>query len=72
MLLNDKEFCCSLIGLNGTLLVVPQSEFTSRESHGVYSGFQRCSKKVKISKISKISKSFTNLKVFIKFHNFNI
>ena len=25
-----------------TFLVVPQSQFTSREPQGVYSGFQRC------------------------------
>ena len=59
-----KEFCCSPIGLNSTFLVVPQSEFTSHEPQGVYSGFQRCPTGDEISfpvgqsncqKISKIS-----------------
>ena len=34
-----KEFCCSLIGLNSTFLVVPQCEFTSREPQGSIRGF---------------------------------
>ena len=55
-LLNDKEFCCSLIGLNSTFLVVPQSEFTSREPQAVYSGFQLVQKNIKISKFLKIQK----------------
>jgi hypothetical protein len=49
ILLNDKEFCFSLIGLSSTFLVVPQSEFTSREPQGFYSGFQRCPTREEIS-----------------------
>jgi hypothetical protein len=38
-----------LIGQNSTFLVVPQSEFTSREPQEVYSGFQRCPTRDEIS-----------------------
>ena len=55
LLLNVKESCCSLIGLNSTFfLVVPQSEFTSREPQWVYSRFQRCPRKGQNFKISKM------------------
>ena len=70
VLLNNKEFCFSLIGLNSTFLVV--SEF-----RGSYSGFQRCSirdeiafpvgqsKNLKIIKFRKTNfkKRKTNLKI---------
>jgi hypothetical protein len=76
---DDKEFCFSLIGLNSTFLVVPQSEFTSREPQGFYSEFQRfptrdeisfpvgqsnCKKKIKIFKNFKISKFLKNFRKF--------
>jgi hypothetical protein len=76
-LLNDKEFCCSLIGLNSIFLVIPQSEFTSREPQGVYSGFQRCPRKnfnfkfFKISKTFKYSSNFKPFKNFIRVQNFH-
>ena len=42
LLLNDKEFCFSLIGLNSIFSTLPQSEYTSRvvstTSREVYSG----------------------------------
>jgi hypothetical protein len=67
ILLNDKEFCSSLIGLSSTFLVVPQSEFTSREPQGVYSGFQRCPKKGKnfknFIKFQKCSRNFKIIKL---------
>ena len=61
-LLNDKEFCFSLIGLKSTFLVVPQSEFTSREPQGVYSGFQRCPTRDEISFPVSQSKNFKIIK----------
>jgi hypothetical protein len=48
-MINDKEFCFSLIDLNSTFSVVPQSEFTLRQPHGVYSGFQHCPTRDEIS-----------------------
>ena len=64
LLLNGKEFFCSLIGLSSTFLVVPQSEFTSREPQWLYSRFQRCPRKGQDFKFSKISKKFqTNFKL---------
>ena len=48
-LLHIIKFCFSLIGLNSTFLVVPQSEFTSRDPQGVYSRFQRCPTRDEIS-----------------------
>ena len=59
LLLNSKEFCCSLIGLSSTFLVVPQSEFTSREPQW----FQRCPRKGQDFKFSKKK----NLNYKIKF-----
>ena len=67
LLLNGKEFCCLLIGLSSTFLVVPQSEFTSREPQWLYSRFQRCPRKGQDFKIFKnfknISKKFKNYKI---------
>jgi hypothetical protein len=56
-LLNDKEFCFSLIGLNSLFSTLPQSEYTSREVYSglclflsiVYSVFQRCPTRDEIS-----------------------
>jgi hypothetical protein len=56
VLLNDKEFCFSLIGLNSIFSTLPQSEYTSREVYSglclflsiVYSVFQRCPTRDKI------------------------
>jgi hypothetical protein len=48
LLLNDKEFCCSLIGINSTFLVVSQSEFTWRELQG-YSRKTSTDQKRKVS-----------------------
>ena len=39
ILLNNKEFCFTLIGLNTNFWVVPQSEYISSGSFGVYSWF---------------------------------
>ena len=57
ILLNDKEFCFSLIGLNSIFSTLPQSEYTSREVYSglclflsiVYSVFQRCPTRDEIS-----------------------
>jgi hypothetical protein len=43
VLLNDKEFCFSLIGLNSIFLTLPQSEYTLRAGiFGLVSIFVYC------------------------------
>jgi hypothetical protein len=57
ILLNNKEFCFSLIGLNSIFSTLPQSEYTSYEVYSglclflsiVYSVFQRCLTRDEIS-----------------------
>ena len=90
VLLNDKEFCFSLIGLNSIFSPLPQSEYTSRavstprvryiRASIVYSVFQRCPTRDKISfpvgqsnckKKVKIFKNFKILQNLIFFKKFS-
>ena len=79
-LLNDKEFCFSLIGLNSIFSILLQSEYTSREVYSglclflsiVYSVFQRCPTRDEISfPVGQSNcKKIQNFKILQFFQNF--
>ena len=79
ILLNDKEFCFSLIGLNSIFSTLPQSEYTSRGVYSVlclfwsivHSVFQRCPSRDEIS-FPVGQSNCKKCQNFQKFQNFKI
>ena len=84
-LLNDKEFCFSLIGINSIFSNLPRSEYNSREVYSglclflsiVYSVFQRCPTRDEISfpvgqSNCKKGQNFQKFQNFTKFQKFHI
>jgi hypothetical protein len=72
LLLNDKEFCFSLIGLNSIFSTLPRSEYTSREVYSGLSIFVYCLFGVLGYNCFIIFQDYLNIKILKYDENFEI